>query len=100
MSAFEEIDRDVSPLETGDLTSTESDEISLEDAGDSTELYDALLRAGGLILEGDHPSEVGKLLRRICLEEVYRETVLGLRGEDAQLVLDAIQLVSLWESLS
>jgi hypothetical protein len=94
MSAFDEIARRPPPTATRDLANTEHDETLSEDIGECIGLYNALLRVGGLILDGDSPASIGRLLRRICLEEVYRDIVLQLRGEDAQLVLGAIQLAS------
>jgi hypothetical protein len=70
---------------------TKQDESLLEDAGDSIGLYSALLRVGGVTFDGDN---LRKLLRRIYTEEVYRATILDLKDEDAQRVVDSIQLVS------
>jgi hypothetical protein len=93
MSAFDEIASDAPSAVISNETSTEQDENLFENTSDPIGLYSALLRAGVLVLGSDTPSSVGKLLHRICTEEVHRVTVLELRDEDARRVLDTIQLV-------
>jgi hypothetical protein len=93
MSAFDEIARDAPSSATLDIPGTYLDVFSSDDNGDSTDLYGALRRVARLVFHRNNHTAFGKLLR-LCVDEVCRATVLELKGEDAQVVLDGIQLVS------
>jgi hypothetical protein len=93
MSAFDEIANDAPPVALRDLAPLPSDS---QDTTESTRFYAALLRVGELVLNAgsNQPKAFVKILRQACLDNLCRETVLQLSGEEAQLVVDAIQLVS------
>jgi hypothetical protein len=93
MSAFDEIALDPPSSATLDIPGTYQDTFSSDDTGNSTDLYGTLLHVVQLVLFWNDPYALVKLLR-LCIDEVCRATVLELKGEDAQMVLDGIQLVS------
>lgn len=89
MSAFDGIANDSDLFASASLHDT-------EDTTDSSRFYTALIRVGDLVLNAGNrnPREFVRILRQACLDEVCRETVLQLSGEEARVVVDAIQLVS------
>jgi hypothetical protein len=98
MSAFDEIahDLDFALSSPPDLVPSE------DTTTDSSRFYRALLRVGDLVLNAGNkqPRAFVKVLRQACLDEACRETMLQLSGEEAQVVVDAIQLVSPTVALS
>jgi hypothetical protein len=89
MSAFDGIANDLDLFAPQDAGSS-------EDTTDSARFHAALIRVGDLVLSAgsNQPRAFVKILRQACLDEACRETVLQLSGEEAQVVVDAIQLVS------
>jgi hypothetical protein len=64
-------------------------------ATNSDRFYNALISVGELVRTAGHqkPKQFIRLLRQACLDDVCRDTVLQLSGEEAQIVIDAIQAV-------
>jgi hypothetical protein len=93
MSAFDGIANDADLFVS---TPSPQDVGPSEDTTNSSRFYAALIRVGDLVLNAGNkrPRAFIKILRQACLDDVCRETVLQLSGEEAQVVVDAIQLVS------
>jgi hypothetical protein len=92
MSLFDEIAND-DPLLVRRGSTLLSSEV---EHGHSTHSSAAPMIVEELALHSKHkdPEEFVKLLRQVCLNEVYRDTLLRINCEEAQSVVDAIQLVS------
>jgi hypothetical protein len=99
MSVFDEIANDVPILAR--YASTLAVPPQLEH-GDSEHFSAAHMRVEELILiaKHQHPTAFVKILRQTCLDEAYRDTLLQLSSRDAQVVVDAIQLVRAYMCLS
>jgi hypothetical protein len=96
MSVFDEIANDVPALVRDGSTPLPPDPDSLEARRDSGHFHTALMQVGELVLNAKHkrPKAFVGLLRQACLDKVCGDTLLELSGEEAQVVVDAIQLVS------
>lgn len=86
-SAFDEIANEVPTVDHNDST--------VIDFTNSDRFYNALISVGELVRTAGHqkPKQFIRLLRQACLDDVCRDTVLQLSGEEAQIVIDAIQAV-------
>jgi hypothetical protein len=95
MSAFDDIANDV-PTLVRDPSSLALSLALDDEPGNSWRFPTALKRVEQLVLiaKDEQPSEFVKHLREVCLDGACRDTVLQLGGEEAQVVVDAIQLVS------
>jgi hypothetical protein len=66
--------------------------------GDSAHYHATLVQVGKSVLKSrdGQPEEFVGLLRQACLDEDSRDTMIRLDGQEAQVVVDAIQLVSVY----
>lgn len=85
-SAFDEIANEVPTVDRND---------PVIDITNSDRFYNALISVGELVSTAGHqkPKQFIRLLRQACLDDACRDTVLQLSGEEAQIVIDAIQAV-------
>jgi ribosomal protein S18 acetylase RimI-like enzyme len=94
MSAFDEIAKDVPAIKQDESSLARPPQ--LDEPRDSRRFLNAIERVEELVLNAkdQKPHEFVTLLRQVCLDEHSRDIVLQLCGEEAQVVVDAIQLVS------
>jgi hypothetical protein len=89
MSVFEEIIKDVPALATDASTL-----LGPEGIDEEVHVQHVSTPWVKLLLQHKEPEEFVKLLCHACIDKGYRDALLKLRGDEAQMVVDTMQLVS------